>query len=117
MPELGDYICRQCGRCRLEDADVMRVFELEGKFDQQMFDGRPTSAPDYALRQRLCYWFNNQERAMALYQPLAPAVEALLASDCALPTCPYGINVRRKLRLAHTKLTGNPEFPSGVYSF
>jgi predicted aldo/keto reductase-like oxidoreductase len=116
-PELGDYICRQCGRCRLEDADVMRVFELEGKFDQQMFDGRPTSAPDYALRQRLCYWFNNQERAMALYQPLAPAVEALLASDCALPTCPYGINVRRKLRLAHTKLTGNPEFPSGVYSF
>lgn len=116
-PELGDYVCRQCGKCRLEDADLPRVFELEGKFDQQMFDGRPTSAPDYALRQRLCYWFNNQERAMALYKPLAATVEALLASGRPLPACPYGIDIRRKLSLAHAKLTGNPRFPSGAYNF
>jgi uncharacterized protein len=116
-PELGDYVCRQCGACRLEDADLPRVFELEGKFDQQMFDGRPTSAPDYALRQRLGYWFNNQERAIALYRPMAPTIEALLASGRALPACPYGIDVRRKLALAHAKLTSNPHFPSGVYSF
>lgn len=116
-PELGDYVCRQCGECRLDDIDVPRAFELEGKFDQQMFDGRPTSAPDYALRQRLCYWFGNQERAMELYRPLAAAVEAFLASGRPLPACPYGIDVRRKLVLAHAKLTSNPNFPSGAYAF
>ena len=79
-PELGTYVCRQCGQCRLPDLDLPRVFELEGKFDQQMFDGRPTDAPDYALRQRLRYWFGNQKRAIELYAPYAGGVTALLAS-------------------------------------
>ena len=97
--------------------DLPRVFELEGKFDQQMFDGRPTSAPDYALRQRLCYWFQNQERAIDLYAPMAPTVEALLASEDALPHCPYGIDLKHKLRLAHLKLTSAGRFPTGKVVF
>ena len=45
-PELGDYVCRQCGQCKTEGLDIPKVFELEGKFDRQMFDGHPTDALD-----------------------------------------------------------------------
>jgi hypothetical protein len=82
-----------------------------------MFDGRPTDAPDYALRQRLCYWFNNQERAMELYEPYADKVAALFDAETELPDCPYGIDIARKLRLAHGKLTSDEGFPSGAYDF
>jgi len=116
-PELGDYICRQCGACRLPDLDLPRVFELEGKFDQQMFDGRPTDAPDYALRQRLQNWFDNRERAIELYRPLSCRVQALLEMNAPLPDCPYGIDLAYKLRLAHGKLSGSGRFPSGEYTF
>ena len=116
-PELGDYVCRQCGDCRLPELDLPKVFELEGKFDRQIFDGRPTDALDYALRQRLCYWFHNQERAIELYGPHASAVAGLLSSGAELPDCPYGIDLRRKLKLAHLKLTSDGDFPAGVYDF
>lgn len=116
-PELGDYVCRQCGKCAMPDMDLADVFELEGKFDQQMFDGRPTAAPDYALRQRLRYWFNNQARAIELYKPYVARVQALLQAGTPLPPCPYGIDLRHKLKLAHAKLTSNPQFPSGVAGF
>jgi len=116
-PELGDYVCRQCGKCAMPDLDLPNVFELEGKFDQQMFDGRPTDAPDYALRQRLRYWFNNQARAIELYKPYTARVQALLQAGTPLPSCPYGIDLRFKLKLAHAKLTSNPQFPSGVAGF
>jgi len=116
-PELGDYVCRQCGACRLEGLNLPKVFELEGKFDQQMFDGRPTDALDYALRQRLCGWFGNQQRAMNLYKPLECHVERLLTSDQQLPDCPYGIDIRKKLALAHLKLTSDGRFPSGKVDF
>jgi len=116
-PELGDYICRQCGSCRLPDLDLPRVFELEGKFDQQMFDGRPTDAPDYALRQRLNNWFDNRQRAIQLYKPLCGRVQALLEGQVPLPACPYGIDLSHKLRLAHAKLSGTGHFPSGEFDF
>jgi len=116
-PELGDYVCRQCGQCRLPDLDLPKVFELEGKYDRQMFDGRPTDVLDYALRQRLMNWFNNKERATALYRPLQGKVGALLESGGPLPWCPYGIDVARKLELAHAKLTSGGRFPAGSYDF
>jgi len=117
-PELGDYICRQCGVCRLAGLDLPRVYELEGKYDQQMFDGRPHEATDYALRERLRFWFSNQARAQALYAPLAPAVAEALETGRALPECPYGIDLAYKTRLAHLKLTsGVTNFPRGVSTF
>jgi predicted aldo/keto reductase-like oxidoreductase len=116
-PELGDYVCRQCGECRMPGLDLPRIFELEGKFDRQMFDGRPTDAPDYALRQRLCYWFGNQSRATELYRPLANDAQAALSSKDDLPSCKYGIDVRRKLKLAHLKLTSEGRFPVGPVDF
>ncbi len=116
-PELGDYICRQCGQCRLPDLDLPKVFELEGKFDQQMFDGRPTTAPDYALRMRLRFWFDNQRRAIEMFKPYAAAVDEALASRRALPPCPYGIDLPYKLLLAHRKLTSDGQYPSGSADF
>jgi len=116
-PELGDYVCRQCGACRIAKVDLPYVFELEGKFDQQMFDGRPTNAPDYALRQRLNNWFGNRQRAIALYKPLGWRVQALLELGTPLPVCPYGIDLAYKLRLAHAKLSGTGEFPAGEFDF
>ena len=116
-PELGDYVCRQCGECRLPELDLPKVFELEGKFDRQMFDGRPNEVLEYALRQRLCYWFGNQQRAVALYEPYSARVQRLLHSPVELPECPYGIDLRYKLRLAHLKLTSDGRFPGGPGDF
>ncbi len=106
-PELGDYICRQCERCESCSAgvDIPRVFELEGKFDQQMADGRPHDAADYALRERLKHWFGNQVRARQAYADLPVQADACLAAGHR-HGCPYGIDVARKLQLAHAKLTG-----------
>ena len=100
-----------------QDLICPKYSSWEGKFDRQMFDGRPTDAPDYALRQRLCGWFGNQQRAIDLYKPLQCPVERLLASDQELAACPYGIDIRRKLRLAHLKLTSDGRFPSGKVNF
>ena len=116
-PELGNYICRQCGRCRMDEIDLPKVFELEGKFDQQMFDGKATDAPDYALRQRLRFWFANQMRAIELYRPYACRVAAFLESGAELPECPYSIDMSYKLRMAHAKLTSDGQFPRGGYLF
>ena len=72
---------------------------------------------DMTLRQRLCYWFGNQQRAIALYQPLAPAVQKFLASQSPAPACPHGIDIRRKARLAHLKLTSDRRFPAGEVDY
>jgi len=107
-PELGEYVCRQCDDCLVcgPNIDVRHIFELEGKFDRQMDDRLPHDAADYALRCRLGRWFNNEERAQELYGALERK-----AGDCASTmtdaSCPYGVDVARKLRLADAKLCGN----------
>jgi hypothetical protein len=82
-----------------------------------MFDGRPTPVAEYVLRERLRYWFGNQQRAIAAYAPLSAAASKLLASDEALPACPYGIALRYKLGIAHGKLTSEGHFPEGRYDY
>jgi predicted aldo/keto reductase-like oxidoreductase len=108
-PALGQYVCRQCGRCEPCPAglDIPRVFELEGKYDQQMADGWPHDAPDYALRERLKHWFGNQDRAKRAYAGLAVQAPACFTAGHR-HACPYGIDVARKLRVVHAKLTGQP---------
>ena len=39
-PELGDYVCRLCGKCRTDAFDPQAVFLLEAVFDRQMDDKR-----------------------------------------------------------------------------
>lgn len=104
-PELGDYVCRLCGRCREEGFDPQQVFLLEGLFDRQMDDGRVHDAARYALRERLKHWFGQAEIARAEYEALAAKVDPQRDYRHLNERCPYGIDVDRKLKLAHGKLS------------
>ncbi len=104
-PELGDYVCRLCGRCREESFDPEQVFLLEGMFDRQMDDGRVDDAARYALRERLKHWFDQAEAARDEYAALATKVDPERDYRYLNERCPYGIDVDRKLKLAHGKLS------------
>jgi predicted aldo/keto reductase-like oxidoreductase len=105
-PELGTYVCRQCGKCMVcpESIPLTDIFLYEGYFDRQMADGIVTNASDYALKERLRFWFGNRDMAMNLYSKLE--IKADSCTDCSkcTPECPYGIDVRRKLAIADYKL-------------
>jgi len=105
-PELGRYVCRQCGLCLPcpVGIDIPRVFELEGWFDRQMWDGVVRDPGDYLMRYTLRSWFGNEERARRAYD--AQPVQATACTDCGdcEPRCPYGLGITRKLRHAHHKL-------------
>lgn len=107
-PELGDYACRQCPRCSVfggEDGTALkRLFELEGKVDRQMDNCRPVDAAQYALRERLKGWFGAADRARSLYSAEGSIGERLAQLSPA--PCQYGIDIPRKIALAHAKLTG-----------
>lgn len=105
-PELGAYVCRQCPDCPVgpEAATLKRVFELEGKYDRQMDDRRPPAdAAQYALQERLKGWFGTRERAQELYAQLGEPAPALAGR--LLAPCPFGLDLPRKLRIAHAKLS------------
>lgn len=106
-PELGNYVCRQCGDCLPcpQGIDIPRIFLLEGQYDRQMYDGIVRNPAEYALRDRLRFWFGNQDYAQKAYGILSP--NALSCNECGEceQRCPYGIAIIRKLRIAHAKLT------------
>lgn len=106
-PELGNYVCRQCGRCMPcpEGVDIPAVFRLEGYFDRQMADGVVTNASDYALKDRLRFWFGNRDMARARYAKLQVKADACTGCGACSPKCPYGIDIARKLGIADYKLS------------
>lgn len=110
--ELGDYVCRQCDLCLPcpEGVPITEIFALEGYFDRQMFDGRVGDAADYALRQRLRFWFNNKDMAQARYADLAVKADACTACGVCTPKCPYDIDIIRKLSIADYKLAAKEIF-------
>ncbi len=101
--ELGSYVCRQCGEC---PASLMRLFRLEGYLDRQMIDYLEHDPANYALRLRLAGWFALADYAKAQFSDAGLDADALLAESESVE-CPYGIDVRRKTRLAFTKLAGD----------
>jgi len=107
-PELGTYVCRLCDECLPcpEDVNIPRIFELEGWFDRQMWDGVVRDSGDYMLRTALRFWFDNEKRARAAYAALP--VKADACTDCGEcePRCPYHLPIVNKLGIAHDKLTG-----------
>jgi uncharacterized protein len=105
-PELGDYVCRLCGKCRQDGFDPQEVFLLEGLLDRQMDDMRPPDPALYALRERLKGWFAQVQPARTEYAALARKVDPSAEYGALSRLCPYGIDVDRKLRIAHDKLSG-----------
>ncbi len=103
--ELGDYVCRFCGACATEGFDPQRVFRLEALFDRQMDSGTVADAAHYALRERLKHWFGQADRARAEYAALDPKVDPGRDYSASNALCPYGIDVDRKLKHAHGKLS------------
>ncbi len=111
-PELGTYVCRQCGKCLPcpEGIDIPGVFLLEGYYDRQMWDGIARDVGDYALRHRLRFWFGDQDKARAQYAEVRVKAESCTACGDCEPRCPYGLGIIDKLRLAQYKLAGSPLF-------
>lgn len=107
-PELGDYVCRQCGKCLPcpENIDILRIFQLEGRYDRQMRDGRVRDPAEFALRDRLRFWFGGQEKAQEDYTRLATKADACTQCGVCNERCPHGLDVVRKLHLADYKLAG-----------
>ena len=99
-PELGQYVCRQCGKC---SSDLMALFRLEGYIDRQMIDFLPHDPANYALRLRLSGWFNLGEIARDRFEKSGWKAGVLL-DDASLVECPYEINVVRKTKLVLAKL-------------
>lgn len=101
-PELGRYVCRQCGAC---PASLMELFRLEGYVDRQMIDYLEHDPANYALRLRLAKWFSLEEHAREQYAKADWKDDDLLASAAEVE-CPHEIDVPRKVRLATAKLSG-----------
>lgn len=99
-PELGRYVCRQCGDC---SDDLMHLFRMEGLLDRQMIDYLPHDPADYALRLRLAGWFGLAARARSEFAAAGFNEETLLA-DAAKVRCPFSIDVARKTQIALAKL-------------
>lgn len=106
-PELGNYVCRQCKDCLPcpEGIDISNIFLLEGQFDRQMKDGIIRHPPEYALRDRLRFWYGNQEYAQKTYQNLK--VKATACTECEIceQKCSYRVPIINKLKITHQKLT------------
>ena len=106
-PELGTYVCRLCGKCKVDGFDPQAIFLLEGLFDRQMDDMRVPDAATYALRERLKGWFSQTAPACREYAALARRVDPSADYTRLTRLCPYGIDVERKLKIAHSKLSGD----------
>jgi predicted aldo/keto reductase-like oxidoreductase len=107
-PELGGYVCRQCGKCMVcpEGIPIQDIFRLEGYYDRQMHDGIVRDAADYALRQRLRFWFNNRDMAKQGYEMIENKADKCTECGKCMPLCPYGIDIIYKLDVAAYKLSG-----------
>ncbi|QEN08324.1 aldo/keto reductase [Oceanispirochaeta crateris] len=101
-PELGNYVCRQCGNC---SAQLKELFRLEGYVDRQMIDYLEHDPADYALRLRLSSWFSMREKGLSVFKK-KKWDEMKLLKEAASVSCPYRIDVSRKVRLSLAKLSG-----------
>lgn len=107
-PELGDYVCRQCEECIdcPEDIDIKEIFKLEGYYDRQMRDGKVRNPADFALRDRLRFWFEGEEKAKSLYEELEVKADECTECEECINQCPYNLPIMKKLNIAHYKLSG-----------
>lgn len=106
-PELGNYVCRQCGACEAcpEGIDIQKIFQLEGLFDRQMARGHVANSAEFALAERLKHWFGTKDKAKGLYQGLD--IDSTACSKCGYceSVCPYGLEIIQKLERVDYKLS------------
>lgn len=110
--ELGDYVCRQCGLCMPcpEQINIPEVFKYEGYYDRQMRDGRVRDAGEFALRDRLRFWFGNQKIAQEKYNQLTFNASHCNGCGACRGKCPYGIDIINKMKIIDYKLGEASEF-------
>jgi uncharacterized protein len=111
-PELGRYVCRQCNRCLPcpQGLNIPEIFKYEGYFDRQMADGFITNAAEYALKDRLRFWFDNSGEATRRYQALSVGADQCNACGDCIPRCPYQIDIIRKMSIVDYKFGGKKVF-------
>ena len=103
--ELDNYVCRRCGRCSCPlGIDIQEAFACEGMFDRQMGRGVVQDTADYALTERLRFWYGNRELAKARYLKMEKRADACNGCGECLPQCPYHIDIPYKMRLTDYKL-------------
>ncbi|MFW6139465.1 MAG: aldo/keto reductase, partial [Spirochaetota bacterium] len=111
-PVLGTYVCRLCRKCLPcpEGINIPAVFKYEGWYDRQLKDRVVRPPPEYALRDRLRFWFENRLKAKEAYLNLDEKADACTGCGECLPRCPYSIDIISKLDSAHYKLTKETVF-------
>jgi len=106
-PELGSYVCRQCGKCScVKGINIQEVFASEAYFDRQMMRGSVGDTAQYALSERLRFWFGQKQDGYDRYEKLNPNAD-VCDETCEWPCsrmCPYNINIPYKMKLAGYKL-------------
>jgi predicted aldo/keto reductase-like oxidoreductase len=104
--ELGNYVCRQCMKCLPcpENIDIPGICKLEGYYDRQMDNGIINNSSDYALRERLKFWYGGEDIAREKYKALK--IKADKCTECGecIPKCPYDIDIIEKLKNIDFKL-------------
>ncbi|MBE0695822.1 MAG: 4Fe-4S dicluster domain-containing protein, partial [Anaerolineaceae bacterium] len=75
-----------------------------------MADGVVTNAAEFALKERLRFWFGNQEIAKKQYDMLAVKADQCNGCKECMPRCPYGIDIVRKMAIVDYKLGGQRLF-------
>ncbi len=107
-PEFRGYVCRQCPECPADGGmNLKRIFELEGWYDRQMWDGKVSNPEDYSLRVRLGKWFGQQDMARSAYAQEGHRIDAGADYGHLNDKCPYIKDMDRKLKIAAAKLTEN----------
>jgi ferredoxin len=75
-----------------------------------MADGVVGSAAEFALKERLRFWFGNQKTAKERYMALDVRADKCTKCGECTPRCPYGIDIARKMAIVDYKLGENPLF-------
>ena len=105
-PELGNYVCRQCIKCLPcpENIDIPGICKLEGYYDRQMDNGIVNNSSDYALQERLKFWYGGEDIAKENYKALKIKADKCTECGDCIPRCPYNIDIIEKLKNIDFKL-------------